>query len=187
MANRTFKAFAIQAGGTPQPLVGTWITAAGTPIGADFQGEQITTLTVSDSSMFLQGDYALLQSATYTNKELVRVQKVTNSTTIVIRGSTLVRTGGVFGTGDFMSLAIPTNGVFVQSVPGDTGLLYIGTVGMSKTGLVKVIATLQNFAAGTQPVYFSDSRYFTADPMMASDLWIDGTTADTYLPSFPVA
>jgi len=52
---------------------------------------------------------------------------------------------------------------------------------------VKVIATLQNFAAGTQPVYYNDSRYYTSDPMNASDLWIDGTTSDTYLPSFPVA
>jgi hypothetical protein len=185
--NRTFKTFTINTTSTPQPLVGTYITAAGTPIGPDFQGEQITTLTVSDTSMFLQGDYVLLQSATYTNKELVRVQKVTNSTTMVIRGSTLVRTGGVFGTGDFVSLAIPVNGVFVQATPGNAALLYIGTVGMVVSGEVKVIASLQNFAAGTQPVYYNDSRYYTADPMGASDLWIAGTSGDGYLPSFPVA
>jgi len=187
VANRTFKAFSINTGGTPQPLVGSYLTAGAIPAAADPQGETLSTLTVADTSMFLQGDYALLQSATYTNKELVRVQKIVSGTSMVIRGSILTRVGGAFGTGDFISLAIPVNGVFVQSVPGDAGLLYIGTVGMTKAGLVKVIATLQNFAAGTQPVYYNDSRYYTSDPMNASDLWIDGTTSDTYLPSFPVA
>jgi hypothetical protein len=187
MANRTFKSFAIQAGGTPQPLVGTWITATTSPAGVDFSGEGLTKLPVNDSSMFQQGDRVLLQSVTFTNIQLVHVQSIPDSTHINVHSITTTRTGGAYGTGDFVSLAIPINGVFVQSVPGDAGLLYIGTVGMNKTGLVKVIATLQNFAAGTQPVYFSDARYYTADPMRSSDLWIDGTTADTYLPSFPVA
>jgi len=185
--NRTFKAFAIQAGGTPQPLVGSWITANAVPSAPDPQGQTITTLPVNDSSMFLQGDYAALQSVTHTNIELVQVQKIVSGTSIIVRNSFLTRTGGAFGTGDFISLAIPVNGVFVQSVPGDAGLLYIGTVGLVKAGLVHVIATLQNLTAGSQPVYYTDSRYYTADPCNASDLWIDGTTADTYLPSFPVA
>ena len=185
--NRTFKKFTVTAAGTPQPLVGTYVTTTSTLPAPDPQGEILTALTVNDSSMILQGDYVLLQSATNTNKEIGRVQKVVSSTVINVRGLALVRTGGAFGTGDFVSLAIPVNGVFVQATPGNAGLLYIGTVGMNKTGQVNVIATLQNFAAGTQPVFYNDSRYFTADPMGAADLWIDGNTSDGYLPSFPIA
>jgi hypothetical protein len=185
--NRTFKKFTINTTSTPQPLVGSYLTAGASPSAPDPQGETISTLTVADTSMFLQGDYALLLSATYTNKEFVRVQKIVSSTSMIIRGSVLVRTGGAFGTGDFISLAIPVNGVFVQATPGNNALLYVGTLGMTVTGEVNVIASLQNFAAGTQPINYSDSRYYTADPMGASDLWIAGTSGDGYLPSFPVA
>jgi hypothetical protein len=185
--NRTFKKFTVQTGGTPQPLVGTYVTATAIPSALDPQGQTFTTLAVNDSSMLLQGDYVVLQSVTYTNKELVPVQKIVSGTSIVVRNSVLTRVGGAFGTGDFVSLAIPVNGVFIQATPGNAGLLYIGTVGLVKATEVNVIATLQNFAAGVQPIFYNDSRYYTADPCNASDLWVDGTTGDGYLPSFPVA
>jgi hypothetical protein len=185
--NRTSKKFTIQASGTPQPVVGSYVTAttvAGTP---DNQGETLTSLPINDSSMFLQGDYVLAISAALTNPQVGRVQKVVNSTTINVRGLTLTRTGGVFGTGDFVALFLPVNRTYIQSTPGNTGLLFVGTAGLVKGTFVNVIATMQNFAAGTQPIEYSDTRYYAADPMNASDLWIDGSTGDGYLPSYGVA
>jgi len=187
VANRTFKKFTIQAGGTPQPLVGTWVTASTGPSAADFQGETLANIPVNDSSMFKQGDYALFQTVTLTVPELVRVQKVPDSTHITVRGLVNVRTGGAFGTGDFVSLSLPINRPYIQSTPGNAALLYVGTAGIVKATFANVIATLQFVSAGTQPLEFVDGRNYTADPMQASDLWIDGTTSDGYLPSFGIA
>jgi hypothetical protein len=187
MANRTFKKFVIVSGGTPQPLVGTYITATTVPSGKDPQGDAATNIPVNDSSMFKQGDRVLIQSVTYTVPEIAMIQKVPDSTHILVRNLQNTRTGGAFGTGDFVSLAIQVNRPYVQCTPGNAGLIYVGTAGLVKSTEVNVIATLQNFAAGTQPIEYSDSRNYTADPFNSSDLWCDGTTNDGYLPSFGVA
>lgn len=185
--NRSFKKNTIQAGGTPQPLVGTWVTTTTSVGGADFQGETLTNIPVNDSSMFKVGDYALFQTATRTVLELVRVNSVPDTTHISVRGLANTRTGGAFGTGDFVSLSIPVNRPYIQCTPGNAGLLFVGTSGLVKATFANVIATLQNFAAGTQPIEYSDTRGYTADPMNASDLWVDGNSGDGYLPSFGVA
>lgn len=187
MANRTFKEFTIQAGGTPQPLVGTWITSTVAPGGQDPQGETVTTLAVADSSMFKQGDYALIQTVTYTVPERLLVVSVPTGTSVKVHGLQNVRTGGAFGTGDFVSFANPVNRPYIQCIAGNAGSIYVGTTGLVKATLANVIAVLTTVASGTQPVEYTDSRYYTADPVMASDLWIDGTTADGYLPSFGVS
>lgn len=185
--NRTFKQFTIQAGGTPQPLVGSWVTATTAPNGADFQGEILTTYPVNDSSMFAQGDYVRFVKANLTQIEIGRVQSVPDGTHIQVRGITLTRTGGAFGTGDFVQLFLPVNRVYVQCKPGNAAIIFIGTQGLNKTGLVNVIAQLQPFGSSVQPIEYVDNRNYTADPMNAADLWIDGTTSDGYLPSFGVA
>lgn len=63
--NIAFKYFMIQAGGTPQPLIGTFMTAAVTTNtvqqSLNINGDPApVTLTVNDSSMFRQGDFGLV-------------------------------------------------------------------------------------------------------------------------------
>ena len=184
--NRTFSQFTIVSGGTPQPVVGTYISATTAPGTPDPQGETLTILPVGSSAMFLVGDYALIQTITYTVPEWVRVQKVPDGTHITVKGLANTRTGGAFGTGDFVSLAIPVSRTYVQDKPGNTGNIFIGTVGMSKSTLVKVIAQLVPFTGSTQPIEYSDTRFSSANTMNSSDLWLDGTTADAYQPSFGI-
>jgi hypothetical protein len=187
MANRTTKLFTIQAGGTPQPLVGTWVTAAPTPAGADPAGNTLTTIAVNDSSMFKPGDYARLVSITFTNDERLVVQKVPDGTHIVVRNMQFSHAGGGFGVGDFVALGIAVNSIYVQTKPGNAAIIYIGTQGLVKATLANVIAQLQPVAANIQPTEYSDTRYYGPNPSQSSDVWIDGTTADGYLPSFGIS
>jgi len=184
--NRTFKKYTIQAGGTPQPVVGTWLTATTAPTAADPEGEILTNFPVNDSSMFQPGDYAQFIKANLTAIELGRVQKVPDGTHITVRGIAQTRVGGAFGTGDFVALALPANKTYIQSTPGNTGLLFLGTIGLVKATFANVIETLQNIVGGTQPTDYSDARYYSADPVNIADLWIDGSTGDGYLPSYGV-
>jgi hypothetical protein len=187
--NRTTKLFTIQAGGTPQPLVGTWITANTSPGPPDSSNNTLTTIPVNDSSMFKDrhGDYAYLVSASLTNPERVLVTAVPDGTHITVKNLQLARVGGVFGTGDFVSLSIAVNSCYSQNKPGNAGTLYIGTQGLVKATLANVIAQLLPFGAGVQPIEFSDTRYYGPNPGDSSDFWIDGTTGDGYLPSFGIS
>lgn len=187
MAIRAFKQFAIQTGGTPQPLVGTWVTATTPPAAQDQGGNSLTLLPVNDSSMFQAGDWAYLVSAALANPERVYVQSVPDATHIKVRNLINVRTGGGFGVGDFVALAIAINSTFVQQVQANVGGLFIGTQGLVKAGLVKVVEVLVQAAVNIQPQAFSDSRVYAPNGSESSDFWIDGTTADLYLPSFGVS
>lgn len=187
MATRAFKQFSIGAGGTPQPLVGTWVTATTAPAPGDVAGTSLTNLPVNDSSMFRAGDFAYIVSAALGAPERVIVQSVPDGTHIKVLGLQNQRTGGAAGTGDWVALSIAVNSVFVQQIQGNAGNLFVGIQGMNKTGLVKVVSVMVQFAAGTQPVYYGDTRYYGPNPSDSSDLWIDGTTNDGYLPSFGVS
>jgi len=189
MANRTSKKFTIQAGGTPQPLVGTWITAGISPPTPDSAGNTLTNIAVNDSSMFKDkhGDYAYIVSAALTLPERVLVQSVPDGTHITVRNLQNTRTGGAFGAGDFVSLSLAVNSCYVQCTPANAAILYIGSQGIVKATYVNVIAILQPSGAAIQPFEFSDTRYYGPNPSASSDFWIDGTTGDGYLPSFGIA
>lgn len=178
-----FKKFTVTAGGTPQPLIGSYITATTAVPGADFQGETLTNLPVNDSSMFEPGDMVLVQTVTNTVIERVRVQSVPDTTHIKVRGLVNTRTGGAFGTGDFVSLAVVVNWFYVQCIPGNAGTLYLGTAGLVKATLANVIAQLLPFGAAVQPIDFSDARTWGPNASDISDIWVDGNTGDGYLPS----
>jgi hypothetical protein len=179
---RTFKQFAVNAGGTPQPLVGTVVSATTAPGPATGDGTTSTNVPVADSSMFTKGDWAYFVTTTYTLPEKVLVTAVPDSTHITVKNLQNTRTGGAFGTGDFVSVGIEINTAYVQTVAGNAGLIYLGTQGLNKTGLVHVIATLFNVATG-QPTDFTIAPHWGPNTFGLSDLWLDGTTADKYQPS----
>lgn len=186
MSTRSYKQFAILLGGSPQPLVGTFITATTAPNPpANPDGSSITTLPVSDSSMLMGGEDVFICSPTFTNPERTRVFKVVDGTHIQVKGLRFTRTGGAVGTGDWISVGALVNSVYVQSLAGNAGLLYLGNQGLNKTGLVHVVTTMFNVTTG-QPTDFTDIRRGAPDSTDACDWWIDGTTNDKYQASFGI-
>ena len=174
---RGFKAMVVANAGTPQPLIGTTISAA-IPAGATQVKVQ-----VADSSMFLQGDWAVLIEANGTLRERVFIAVVPDSTHVTFK---LVN--NAHASGAFLQLAGACADVFVQSLDGSIGTFYIGTdITMVKATFAKVIAKILPVNAGIQPDSFSTK---TAGNMNADDIsnfWIDAdNNTDTYLPSISV-
>lgn len=182
MSQRAFKYFTIAAGGTPQPLVGTTLTAAvvaQVTVPSTSPSDALSTLPVADSSMFLNGDWVILDSTGAAGEERVQVFTVPDGTHIQVKGMKSNHANGAF-----VRLAQLMNSVYVQAKDGNVGALFIGT----SSALVKatgafVIAKLVQVAAGVQPVEFSSTRSGLANCDDLGQLWIDGTTADSYLPS----
>lgn len=190
MANRAFKYYTIQAGGTPQPVIGTYLTAAISAAAAansqswDKNINNPVTLTVADSSMFVMGDYVnVVDPSTYFT-ERGMVSSVTDSTHIKVTGILKTHPGGAYGTGAWVAWGGFAQSLYVQALDGNAGALYLGAApNMVKATGVNVIAKLQMVTSGTQPFDFSTSRQGLANAETLSQYWIDGTTADSYLPS----
>lgn len=181
---RAFKYFTIVAGGTPQPLVGTKLTAAVSPApatGSQPAGSPDTpvSLPVADSSMFLNGDRVILDIPSSGVEENVKVFSVPDATHIKVSGIQFVHSSGIY-----VRLAVLINSVYVQALDGNAGALYIGTAAtMVKATGVSVLAKTQLVASGVQPTEFSSTRSGLANADDLGNLWIDGTTGDSYLPS----
>lgn len=172
MANRTFKQFSIAAGGTPQPLIGTTLGAAtvvsSTPV----------NVLVGDSSMFKSGDWAWFGTIAGSDEERQLVISVPDGTHIKVQKLDVAHLNGAV-----VRLGNLANSFYVQCKKGNAGSIFVGTQGMNKTGLVKVIAELLPFAAGVQPIDLGDTRSFGGNATSVGDLWVDGTTGDGYSPS----
>lgn len=172
---RAFKQFSIVAGGTPQPLVGTTLGAA-TLVSATPQ-----SVLVADSSMFKQGDWAVIGTVAVGDEERQLVTKVVDATHIKVNQLEKAHANGAY-----VRSGILINSVYVQrDVSSAGGLLYIGAQGIVKATFANVVATLFNSTTG-QPIDFGDSRGDSTDAGSAGDWFIDGTTGDKYLPSFGV-
>ena len=189
MSVKAFKYFTIQAGGTPQPLVGTHLTAAVTTsqaAAATQTGGNLNsvTLTVADSSMFVGAQYAnIIDPSTYATESTL-VLSAPTSTTVVVQGLQNAHPGGAYGTGSWVAVGDHAQNIYVQGLDGNTGALFIGTSPRMVTGTgAFVIVKLQTVTSGTQPVDFGTSRQGLADTEATSMYWIDGTTGDSYLPS----
>ena len=174
MAFRTFKYFSIAAGGTVQALVGTASTAA---VAA---GSNVS-IPVSDSSMFLKGDYAAVDTGA--NQERPRVTSVPDGTHVVVDNLSAGHASGVS-----VRPSLMVNSVYVQSNDGNTGALFVGNnPALVKATGVGVLKKVLFVAANSIPPDFStaDLGGFS-NPVDLADFWIDGTTSDKYLPSVTV-
>jgi hypothetical protein len=190
MASFAFKYFTIQSGGTPQPVIGTYLTAsitqpvinAANPPGNDYQNP--VTMTVADSSMFVGFNWLnVIDVSTYAT-ERAEIITVPSSTTVTVQGLKNIHTGGSYGTGAWVSLGVPAQSLYIQGLDGNSGSLYIGTSPqMSKSTGLYVIAKMVIVTSGLQPYDFCTSRQGLADTEVISQYWIDGTTGDSYLPS----
>lgn len=186
-----YKYLTIQAGGTPQPLIGTWLTAAVTQpqINASQPAQNnlannVVTLTVSDTSMFASANYAVVTDPSTFVAEKVRLGAVLTTTTMTVLGLQKTHPGGAYGTGAWVGVGDLCQNIYVQAKDGNTGALFIGANPrmVTSTGLY-MIAKIQSVTSGTQPYEFSTSRQGAVDTEVAGQFWIDGTTGDSYLPS----
>jgi hypothetical protein len=184
---RAFKRYQIAAGGTPQPLVGTTTTAA---VGPDLypQGQvgsnAILVIPVVDGSMFYKGCWAIIGKPSSGEERLFVSGVNGNNVTVLIPYP-----GGITGTyitGTYFRLSILINSTYVQTISGNAGAIYIGTMdNMVKATYAFVIAELFQVTSG-QPVEYRDGRSGLANVDDVGQLWVDGTTGDGYLPSVGV-
>lgn len=188
MSLRAFKEFTIVAGGTPQPLVGTTITAAVGPVAypTGVPGPNaLLSLTVADNSMFGPGDWGILGKPS-TGEQRLQIMSISSTTIVKVL---VPYPGGITGTylsGAYFRLGNAINSVFIQTIVGNSGAIYVGTKDtMAKAGYVFCVAVLEPVSSG-QPTDFSDDRSAALDPDDIGQLWVDGTTSDGYLPSYGV-
>lgn len=180
---RPTKSFTIASGGTPQPLVGTTLTAAAGPAGTDPNGDPSNQIVaVADSSMFRAGDWIVIGTSAAGDEERVLISTdIDDSTHIEIKLAKNHLNGA------FVRLSVLCQSVYVQTKAGNAGIIYIGTQGLVKATGVNVIAQLIAVAAtGVQPIEFSDPIRVSPDASDIGEYWVDGTTGDGYLPTLTV-
>jgi hypothetical protein len=179
---RTFKKFVVVSGGTPQPLIGTTLTAATGLGGTDPNGDQsIQIVAVADSSMFQAGDWIVVGSKANSDEERVLITTdVDDSTHIEVK---LTKT---HVNGSYVRLSMMCQSIYVQTTQGNTGAIYLGTQGLVKATQANVAAVLYPFASPTQPIDYSDPYRVAPDGGDCGEYWIDGTTNDGYLPSLTI-
>jgi len=141
---------------------------------------------VSDSSMFVAEDWANLKTlagASPDVEERVFIAKVDDSTHVTFKD-----VATAFPSGSWLRLGGGYSSVFVQSIDGNTGNLYVGTSrDMVKATFAKVAAEISHVAAGSQPPAFSDQTSTTSNAEDMAQWWIDAdNNTDKYLPSFGI-
>lgn len=179
---RAFKYVLIGATNVSQPLIGTTLTAA---IPAGLTGLQ--NFAVADSSFFQPGDWMVIGSAAAGDEERLLVNSVPDATHIKLQKREDSAPFLAHANGAPVRLSILVNNVYVQSKDGNVAPLFVGIQGVLTDG-TKMIAKIQNVAAGQQPTDFKDA--FTSDsgpnPIDIGEIWIAGTVNDQYLPSLGV-
>lgn len=179
MAHRTFQYYSIAATGTPQPLVGTTLTAA---LAANSNPDVPFLATVASSAMFRQNDYFMVTNNSTGVQERIKVRSVPSGTTVQLQGVL----NNSYPSGSSVSLGILVNSTYVQAKDGNAGTLYIGNAWNMTSAGASLIAQLKAVASGTQPNEFRDGRSAGINGDDSSDFWIVGNSGDSYLPSFGV-
>ena len=197
MAFRTFgSTFAVASTVTPQPLVGSWVTAG---LGGPSQNLLTLTLGTATSSgndaanIFVPGDTAFLINPDGSNSEAVLITAVKNNTVTLGTQTTSAAIGGqnpvtvyqhasgVLGTGTFIALLANFNNVYITYEDGAVGQwLYIGN-SYAMTATAHRIAKLAKVATNTMPYSYSASASSPANPFSSNEPWVLGTSvADAY-------
>jgi hypothetical protein len=177
MSQRSTRYYAIAAGGSPQPVFGTKLTAAAAA------SKNPVTLVVADSSPFFVNEFAVLEPlASFPERQ--RVTAIPDSTHITVAALLFAHASGVY-----VALGAQLSSLYIQAKDGNVGALYIGNNPNLKkdTGSPagqSLIVKLQVVGAGGQPFDFNSTTSGITDAGSASEWWIDGTTGDLYLPSF---
>jgi hypothetical protein len=174
----SFKYFTIRSGGHPQPLVGALVAVAVTA-GSN------KNIQVDDSSMFAIGNPVQIMEYDGTLLETCKVTLVPDGAHVTVASVANNHAGGVIGTGAWVVLAQHIQSTYVQTKDGNTGAIFLGTSVAMVTGtFARCVSKLMQVASGSQPTDFSDSRGGPCNIDNAASWWVDGTTGDSYAPSF---
>jgi hypothetical protein len=161
-------------------LIGTTLSSAVNP---NPTPDVAFTVTVADTSMFWNGARALIGQPS-TGEEPLLVQKVVDSTHLLVKGAL----AGSYAANAFFRLAVAINSVYVQTLDGNTGPIYIGTRDnmVTATG-VFCVKKLQPVTAASVPTDWLDTRSSAIDADDSGELWVNGTTTgDKYLPTLGI-
>jgi hypothetical protein len=211
MAFRTFATFAIQTTNTPQPLIGSWLSAivsgslaqpANQPVTVTLGTATSVTSGGNDATnIFLKGEDAWLIDPSGANAEAVHISNISgNNLTFGLsknvggspQGAPTVTTNphvvGVFGTGTFiMPKPAGMNNLFFSREDGGTGIfMYLGNAYNMNANFRRIVK-LANVATGNQPLNYSASESYFGDPFDISELWVYGTAGDLYSATLNVA
>lgn len=172
--------FSILATGTPQPLVGSALTA---PIGPS---SVPVSVPVSSSAFAQVGDWVLLVDPTQNPvlRERLLVLKVVDATHILVAASGQVDAGGVknsFPAGAWVQLACNTSRVYLQLKNANAAGLWLGTdPAMSSATGAYCIAYLDTVLSG-QPIDITQDEPTGQYPETPANYWVVGTAGDKYL------
>jgi hypothetical protein len=197
---------ALRGSDIPQPAFGSWITAStGTitqPAGAPI------TFTLGNACvsgndaalMFKAGEPAWLVDPNGANGEEVRIASVLNNTvTLGPKTITNAKTtnpftenphvAGALGTGTYILPKQETNNVLIVYEDGSAGpWLYIGSGPLFTVATPQLIIYKIGFATtGTQPPYWNAGQFSPGNPIESSELFVAGTTSDTYFTVLSIA
>lgn len=187
--------FTVAATDTPQPLIGSWVTA-----GAGFNAPSGVPLTLTlgtaltsgnDASIFAPGDEAYLIDPNGAHGEPVRIQSVSgntvtlgNQTDMSTQGQNPVtrfaHAAGAIGTGTFITPHQMANNFLVMLEDGGTGtFLYIGCK-YNMTATAYRVFKLAKTSSGTQPQWYSSAMFSPGNPFQPSEWWAYGTAGDAW-------
>jgi hypothetical protein len=152
--------------------MGTFTTSA---VLANNPGPQ--TLGLTDASQFLVGDKARIDLGV-AGDEIVQILTISaNNITAIFQNA--------HASGVSFALHKPCTSIYVQTLDGNTGAIYIGTSkNMVRATGVGVIVKLQPVSSGVQPVDFNTANNYGANAYSPDIFFVDGdNTGDKYLPS----
>lgn len=175
MAKRTFPQQTVAATNTIQPAFSTTFN------GSVSAGSGDTSVVVTSSAGFVQGDYVSLSIGT-ARQEYAYVLSIPDSTHLKVHNLVGMNFGAGIGahtSGDFIALFQPCRTTYIQRVSGDTNILYVGdsTLNPGASPPVGIIASLAGFASG-QPEEFSDA--FVNKLLDIGNYWVYGTINTVY-------
>lgn len=176
----------VAATGTPQPLIGTTLTAAVVP------SQYPVALAVADSTPFAVGDYIWIGTGSGAERQPVTA---VGASTVTVPGLGLPHASGAF-----VVLDAYTTAIYVESVAGNTAALDLFYWDAAFNALAShgrkslspaasgayplLVSQLQPVASGVQATYLSSANNYGANPDNISFWWIAGTANDLYVPSF---
>jgi hypothetical protein len=199
--------FTIKTTNTPQPLLGSWVTAVANNGFATAAGVPIvltlgTALTSgNDASMFQKGESAWLidpPSASPSYAETVLIQSISANTVTLGQQTDMSTQGqnpvtrfphyaGALGTGSYLLPKQLANNLLVDLEDGGTGtFLYIGCR-PNMTATAYRVFKLAKTASGVQPQYYTAALYSQGNPQDMSEYYVYGTAGDIYCVSVEIS
>lgn len=178
----------LAAGNTAQPVFGA-VTSVAVPAGG-LNPNVVTLATVGDTSLFDQGQWAIIDVGALEERVMVFAVNPGVSITIQVPGGSdgqgcrLAHASGVA-----IRPSRLVSNISIQTQDGNVNPLFICTGTTGKTDGTACTHKLQNVPAGQQPTAFQDA--FTSEsgpnPIDMAEYWIVGTTiGDKWLPSIGV-